>query len=360
MVMAACAGLFVSCSKDDSQVDVPAVEEGQEAVVRLSVVGSGSGLTKASGSGHGDQNLDNTVNTLEVLIFRNGEADRGRFETYQMFDAERLAGGLEGLEVKATTGPKIIYVVCNSHRDDAFKGMASLDDFRRYEADLKKENCRDFIMVGSAEATLATTTSVTVNVDRLISRVVLSDVHTKFDGTPLEGKVLTDVKAYLINVRANKLMAENRDCESIDYVNLTRYDGASCEGAAMPGMFYEEVAGIVDGDNALKAPEYFYAFENVIEEEDPDALSWFTRLVIEAKLDGVTYYYPINVNRAKFGYVESDVFRQGIERNKSYELRVEITRIGSDDPNTPIEYGTLVVNAVVNDWVVAPVANIVF
>jgi hypothetical protein len=87
--------------------------------------------------------------------------------------------------------------------------------------------------------------------------------------------------------------------------------------------------------------------------------SKFTRLVIQADLNGTTYYYPININRVGFGYSESND-HMGIKRNTSYSVEVTITRPGSLDPDSTLEFGTLTADITVLDWKTIPVAYVGF
>ena len=66
---------------------------------------------------------------------------------------------------------------------------------------------------------------------------------------------------------------------------------------------------------------------NETEAEGPG--SPFTRLVIEGKVDGTTYYWPININRKDGG--------TGISRNCRYVFDVRLTRLGHTDPDIPVE-----------------------
>jgi hypothetical protein len=56
----------------------------------------------------------------------------------------------------------------------------------------------------------------------------------------------------------------------------------------------------------------------------------FTRLVIEGKIQGETWYWPINVNR------DCGTDHEGIERNMRYIYDITIKSKGTKDPNTPI------------------------
>ena len=348
------AALFmVSCSKENTP---ESIQENTPAKVRLSIQGETALQTKASGSGHGLQSDDNTVNTLEIFIFKNtGEAavDNGQLELYKKYSASDLTTGLSGLELTVSTGKKTVYAVCNSHNANNFAGVNTLTLFKNEISLLKNENLKNFTMSGSKDVELSTSNDITITVSRMVARVKLSSVKTAFAGTPLEGSTLQNVKAYLINVHAEKSLWNGSDKSGSQILNLAKYIEDDCNGLAMSGMLYESIADQVD-DTGNSTACWFYAFENSIEQENSTGKDYYTRLVIEGTLNGVTYYYPINVNRTGFGYVSNADIKPGIERNKSYELSVVIGKTGSLDPNEPIVNGTVSVSVDVEDWTIVP------
>lgn len=347
------AALFTaSCSKEDSTENI---QDNQVAKVYLNIQGETALQTRASGTGHGVQSDDNTVSTLEIFIFKNtGQgADNGQLELYKKYSSSDLAKGLTGLELTASTGSKVIYAICNSHNTNNFSGVNTLTKFKAETALLKNENLKNFTMMGSKEVTLAATNNVSIPVGRMVARIKLTSVKTAFAGTPLEGLTLNSVKAYLINVHASKLLWNGNDPSSSQILNQAKYIANDNTALSMTGMLYESIADSVN-ETGNSTARWFYAYENAISAENASKSDYFTRLVIEGKLNGVTYYYPINVNRAGFGYNSSNGVNPGIERNKSYELSVVISKAGSLDPNVPIENGTVSVSVNVENWTVLP------
>lgn len=354
--------LSTACSKTESESALQ--QKNNQAPVPakliLNVVGEGQ-QTKASGTGHGVQSDDNTVTKLEVFIFRNTgtSADNGQLEFYKKFTSSDLSGGMKGLEITATTGNKSVYVICNSHNDNNFSDVLTLDSFKTQLSLLKDENLKNFVMTGSSDVTLQTTTDLTVKVSRMVSRIKLASVKTAFAGTPLASCTLNNVKAYLINVHANKLLWNGSDATSPLMYNLKKYVSSDCSQLSMSGMLDESIADSVN-DTGNSTARYFYAFENTIASENKSADDYFTRLVIEGEINGIRYYYPININRDNYGFVSGKGNKQGIERNKSYELSVVISKSGSLDPNEPIEFGTLSVTVSVDDWTLVPATTVNF
>ena len=177
-----------SCSKNGGLMEIPPKPE--ESILYVTIAPENG--TKASGNGHGIQEDDNTVESLEIFIFRNEGEDAGSLESYKKFEGRELSG-LKDLEVKATTGAKVIYAIANSHRND-WKEITTLSQFRTVESSLLSENLKSFVMTGHTEATLQVRTSLTFSVSRLVACVRLASLKTDFAGTPYEGAALTDVK----------------------------------------------------------------------------------------------------------------------------------------------------------------------
>lgn len=344
--------LWGACACTHAEAPETAPEPGGASTLYISIAAGGS--TRASGSGHGHQAEDNTVRTLEIFVFRNEGEDAGQLETYKRFEGAALSG-LTNLEIKTTTGKKIIHAVANSHRSH-WPGITTLPLFRAEESVLSAENLKDFVMTGSAEAALQATTSLTLSLSRLAARVCLASLRTDFAGTPYAGEQLSGVKVYLVNVRSAKRYADGTDSASPRILNAKRYVPADSEGTAMSGMLYEELNAAV-GSSGSGAARYFYCYENRLAAET--GTDRFTRLVIQGDLNGRTYYYPVDIGRGTGGPGPADG-KQGISRNTDYTVRVTIKRPGSTDPDTPVERGTMTAALNIQGWVVMPAVEVEF
>lgn len=336
MVMAAFA-MLCSCSKEDVTENVV---EMQESVVYINL--SRETGTKATGSGHGVQADDNNIQSLEIFIFRinEGQPDDGVLDGYRKFTAAEI-GNLTNLEVVSTTGKKIIYAVANSHRTN-WKDINSRALFEQQTALLQQDDVRNFIMTGSTEAELQLASTVAFPIKRLVSRIQVSSIKTAFVGTPYEGMSLTGVKAYLTNVQAEKLICNGKG-DNTKVLSPNGYVQADAQGCTMAGMIYDDLGADI-ADAGYSTPHYFYCYENTLAQEDDTKK--FTRVIIEGKLNGVTYYYPIAI--------------EGIERNCCYSVDVTIKRPGSLTPDSDVEIGTLLANVTVMDWNTIPGSTVEF
>ena len=63
------------------------------------------------------------------------------------------------------------------------------------------------------------------------------------------------------------------------------------------------------------------------------------RLVIEGKIDGTTYYWPLTAGG-----------EMGIERNMTYNYNILIRRKGTTDPDTPVEPKDIDIELNIKTW----------
>ena len=63
-----------------------------------------------------------------------------------------------------------------------------------------------------------------------------------------------------------------------------------------------------------------------------------TVLTVVATVSGKKYYYPVVLDNAT------------LERNKTYTVGLTITGLGAEDPNKPVEKGTISASITVSGW----------
>jgi hypothetical protein len=93
-----------------------------------------------------------------------------------------------------------------------------------------------------------------------------------------------------------------------------------------PGIVYQEIGSNI-GKFWLKPEIKLWCYPSNAYEASIGTP--FSRLVIEGKISGQTYYWPVNINRTEDG--------NGIDRNRQYIYDIKITRKGSTDPDIPVE-----------------------
>ncbi|MCI2081701.1 MAG: fimbrial protein [Bacteroidales bacterium] len=340
---------FASCSRETSLNPNLKI---REAVVNVTVHGNSGTKTVLSSPPAEDAR----VNDLTILIYRNNSQSELSENILDGSYAVVSPSSISDIKVRATAGNRNIYVVANAH-GTALSTATDEASFKAMISELKQESEGDFTMVGSEHGfTLvegdAAVNDVTIAISRMAARITLSGIDADFSNTTLAGKVLTDVKVYVTNVNSSKFYHDGTTSPSD--VHIINYQGYVAEDSPVSGnmvnMFYESVAESVGtGSNSDTGVHYFYAYQNMISEETEIK---FTRLVIEGKIDGETYYWPININQT--GFRSESPGHDGVKANCSYDYKVKITRIGSNNPDDAVETAIANVTLTVTDWTVVP------
>ena len=327
LFMAAAALLACSCSKSNLEVET---EPLQESVLYVNL--NTGEQTRATGGGHGIQSDDNHIQTLEIFVFRinPGAQDDGVLDGYRKFTAAEL-GDLTNLEVQTTTGEKMIYAVANSHRAN-WKGINTRALFEQQTAVLDDEGLKNFIMVGGAQEHLKIASTVSFVIKRLVARVKVNSIKTAFKDGPYEDMELQEVKAYLLHAQAEKLICNGKG-DNLRVYNQGEAKKDDADACTMEGMIYDNIGSSIS-DAGYTTPHYLYSFENGFSQEQDGKK--FTRIVVEGKLNGTVYYYPVVLKELK--------------RNCCYSVDITIKRPGSTDPNSDVEKGTLLATVSVKDW----------
>ena len=330
--------VLASCSKSEEIVSPE-----KEQVVQIKVKKAGVYTKNSNASVNGNDANDNKINTLEIFLFKSN----GALESYKKYTAEQItaAGGLTNLEIKSTAGEKNIYVIANSKVDN-WTGYITETNFLGRAINLSSENYENFTMSGSTTTTITGAGSVEITISRLVARVIVTDIATEFTGTPYQGQELRDVKLYLANVHGSKNYM-GTGFASPTILNNGGYVAADNSSLAISNMLYDSLMDDIDDDNPYTTDHYFYCFENQTSEETSSLK--FTRLILEAKLNGQKYYYPVEINQEGFGYVSANA-HYGVRRNTSYSFAFKITGPGVLDPVDKLINYTLTVNTSVAGW----------
>lgn len=346
-----CAALMAlaiaACSKDDA---AKSAESQEKATIHLNV-SPYEIVTKNTDPTNGEKRHLDSVSVIDVFVFREG----GALDAYKHFSIHATGGmDLSNLPIDATVGNKTIYVVAN-HKETSWTGVVREENFLNLVVSLQKEYLPYLTMAGKVTVNVQNDQVVNVLLKRLVAKVVVNGIKTDFAGTPYEGMKLRYVKLYLTNISGAKTyMGENPSTKVI--LNSKGYSPEDYSGCVMTALFAEGVPGLV-GDDGYTTAHHFYCYENLMDTEtDTDK---FTRLVLEAELDGTVYYYPVDINQPGYGW-DSSIGHKGVKRNTCYTYTFTITGPGSDDPESKIALKTLRLDASVENMTVAPLYSVSF
>lgn len=251
----------------------------------------------------------------------------------------RLSAKTSLVRTASTPGSKIVVVMSGYIADSLdYRDCLTFDALRKKTVDLRYEDPYRPVQLGIYSGKLDGYNYVEVEMETIMSRIVVHSIKVDFAGKPYEGKTLKNIRMYLVdaNARASLLGTSN----PVDIVNAGGLKDADLDGFLDPDILFCYPRVKVD-TSATVIDARLYAY--------PDAglHSSQTKLVIEGTLDGKTYYYPFSVNR---GIYSGGSERAGIERGKSYVYDITLNSLGSESPDHEIGPADVSVELVKEDW----------
>ena len=271
--------------------------------------------------------------SLDVFFFNADSL--GRLDSYQRM----IWDGALDIGAVSTRGPRRICVMANSSDDRyTWAQINSYEGLQQINTSLCEENPQMPVMSSECISSTGEDSSQEMRLSPLLARVRLSSISCDFHSRPYEGSLLEDVKVYLTNVSGRcSPFSQHYDSPS-EILNKGRLRAEDLAGMRAPGMLYKEIEGPV-GENVRYTDLDLYCYPNTAPSEGIGTP--FTRLVIEGRIDGRTWYYPLDINRDG---------GCGLERGHCYSLDVTICRKGSRDPDTPVRSATAQVSLEILPW----------
>ena len=307
---AAALAALVACNKNEA---TPMQPQNQESLVPCELtVGICGAMTKATAV-----SADNEakVNNLQVFVFRGDD-----------LDAYASVDNAQELTLSCTAGDRVVYALVNAPDYSAVPGKAAL---LAKGSELSANSLSNFEMVGSKSVTLPQSEKVSIDVNRIASRVVLKKITRSFTSEALQALNFKVDAIYLINVAGNT--SYDLSAAPAKWYNVAENKNE------LASLLYDAPASLITNGQSYSTAHTFYAYPN-------DLATNTTRLVIETTLGETKYYYPINLPE--------------MAANKSYEIEeVKITRPGSDNPDEPVSFADATFSINVIDWTVVPVTE---
>ena len=307
---AAALAALVACNKNDV---APMQPQNQELLVPCELtVGICGSMTKATAV---TKENEAKVNNLQVFVFRGDDLD-----AYASVD-----NAME-LTLSCTAGERVVYALVNAPNYSSVPGKAAL---LAKVSELSANSLTNFEMVGSKSVTLPQSEKVSIDVNRIASRVVLKKITRSFTSEALQALNFKVDAIYLINVAGNT--SYDLSAAPAKWYNVAENKNE------LASLLYDAPASLITNGQSYGTAHTFYAYPN-------DLAVNTTRLVIETTLGETKYYYPINLPE--------------MAANKSYEIEeVKITRPGSDNPDEPVSFADATFSINVIDWTVVPVTE---
>lgn len=304
----------IACEKKDF---VGQCSEGEPVTLEVVVPSIATKIT-------GAVNEDN-VSSYQVLVY---SADDNMLEAYTKTD-----GVSSSILLKCTAGQKEIVVFANAPDMQSYTSLSSLKAAR---SKLEHNSSGALVMEGRSVVTLTSSSSVTVELKRLVAKVRLKKITLNFESEVYAGKEFKLVSAYLINVPADKKylgeVTSAQGSAPTEWYNKLGYLSNSIYNPILRDDINQTISGEYVKEHV------FYAYPNPYVTDDYSS-TWSerpTRLIVEAKLDGVQYYYPISLRELK--------------QNTVYDVSLIITRPGKTDINAEVKKYDETFNIEILDW----------
>ena len=263
-----------------------------------------------------------SIRGLDLLFFQDGPLYR--LDAYQHLD------GISGNRVTGTSSTAARQVVILSgYPAGAFpwSGIRSLESLADLPFRLEDENPDAPMLYGVSDAG----SMGTVILRPMLAKITLRSIACDFSERSYAGERLQDVRAYLTYVRQECRPFAPEDSPAV-WLNAGRLDEAETTALSHPETVFRELTSSLGG--RIRPEAHFYGYPNP--SDGTQFGSPVTRLVIEGKLRGVTYYYPIDL--------------PGLEADVQYRMDVTLTRAGTTDPDTPAVAGSIRLESQVLDW----------
>lgn len=362
-VLLAC---MFSCKPAEIEHAVPAnVAKG---TLSLTVAEKSGPLTKADPSAYTvSQDYERRINSIEILVFYRGGAQDGI-----LAHSERLTNSSATFSMTRQYDLAVgDYTVCayvNGAAELSAAQKASLSSFHSVAvalADNSVSESAGFVMSGESTTSVAEsgTNTCEVSLQRVLNRVVINKISNN-----LASGSLTVKRVWLANIVTGQNVSNNVSGNDRTWAHQFSRAASPWTGSALISSFTASAltskapnAVIANGGNVNAPASYLlYAFANLKSAsaaEDalvylPAAIAWAptkTRVVIEASINDVNYYYPYDLTLGS--------------RNQTNTLDFVISGLGLDDPQGDpgdLARESLSVSISVADWVPGENKEIVY
>lgn len=268
--------------------------------------------------------LEDNSMTGPIDIFTFDDDRAGHLDSYQRMDT--FDGSSIG--IRSQSGRKKVFICANLQRSIYdWTGINSIEALDEVYLELQKERRGSLYATAEGEVTAGSPVVSHMEMRRMASEIVLQSIRCDFRGSAYEGEEITDVCAYLTNVNAQCPLTSDGHIVPGQTVNSRKLDMDDVSCFAEPDMVYHKMDFNISG-KPVEPGISFICYPNTSQKEGPGTP--FTRLVIEGKIRGETFWWPIDINRSE------GTENPGIQRNSRYVFNITISRKGMKDPDTAI------------------------
>ncbi len=280
-----------------------------------------------------------TPDTLDLFFFFTEEPMR--LDAYQQ---------VSGLEEKRFTyavsgnGPRRLVGLSGGTEDlYAWSFIQTYGSLGKLRFSLEEETPERPRLVGEALLEEGLSRQARLLLHPMLCAIRIRSVAADFSGHPYAGTPFILDRLFLLNAGTECLPLDGSGHGPVSWMNLGRLDSLALEGLPHPEMLCQEGCGAV-GAQRRNLDQTLYCYANPAAADEPGRP--LTRCVLEGRIGTQTCYYPINL--------------PAMEAGTCYQLDLTLTRMGSPDPDIPVESGTVVVEADPLPWVVRDPETLLF
>ena len=245
-----------------------------------------------------------TLQGFDLLFFQ--DAPLFRLDAYQHLDGN---SGNRVTGTSSTAARKVVILSNYPSSTYAWSSIRSFESLADLPFRLEDENPEAPLLYGISEAGVMDK----VTLKPMLAKITLRSIACEFSGRPYAGERLQDDPAS-------------------SWLNAGRLDETETAALSHPETVLRSLSQSLGG--RIYPSAEFCCYPN------PSDGTQFgrpvTRLVIEGRLRGVTYYYPIDL--------------PALEADVQYAMDVTLTRAGTTDPDIPAVSGSVRLESQVLDW----------
>lgn len=252
------------------------------------------------------------VKRLDIFIFN---ADNGVLDSWQTHSGHISTG----VTAQSGHGPRIIAAIANMETSpEILASIRSYDDLKNIEAELANDSPEYPIMSGTASYESGSDRECTITLTPVLCEISLS-LKCRFGGE-WKGAEMKDVQVFLTGVSGRTALTAGSPSLPTEILNIGGLLEFDLQRLAVPRMLCVPLGDIKSTDGSSRVYASLYAYPNNTKTESLG--SPFTRIVIEGKVNGEVWYYPIPL--------------KDLQRNTYYSIDITITQAGSKEPFTDV------------------------
>lgn len=307
---------FPSCSFRE---DIPALQYSDNLACYSSILICRAGLSSSSPS----------IRSLDIFIYDT--CGNGPLDSYEHFDFIADGGAAsfpEVIDVCSSSGEKQVVLIANLQSSDlSYRDIESYRKISMLSSSIYNEDGNFPIMVGECRMKAGPGKIHSIELSPLFARITIRSFNVDFSKRSYSGKALEEIKAYLVNANAAFGFLQKEPSVTTDFINFRGLDMACTASMKTPWLLVHE------GEDVQGCKLFCYpCVQSTQNGGNP------TMLVIEGKIDGATYYYPIIIGDGS------------IESGTDYVFDIMITRSGATSPDEPLNVEDMCVEFEIEKW----------